>query len=364
MQLYIHIPFCKKKCFYCDFCSQTLGVQNDYVEALLHEIEFESKKYQNKKITSIYIGGGTPSILDLSLIEKIIYSIKTNFIIDNDLEFNFEGNPESLSYEKMKAIKKLGINRLSIGVQSLNDDILKSIGRQHNCETALNCLKNATKIFDNVSIDLMVGLPYQTTEDIKTTIKSVLKYKINHLSCYALKVEPKTVLAKLLENKKIEIPADDECVDMFNVVKSLLKENGFERYEVSNFARNGYECKHNLGYWNREEYLGLGVSAFSMIGKIRFSNTMKIKSYINQYKISSEFDNQKFNEEILNDLDIKNETIMLGLRLKEGINQNLIKAKLDANPQLRTFFNNNGSRLSLNDRGFEIMNSILCELLN
>ena len=267
MQLYVHIPFCKSKCRYCDFNSYACRDKQaifEYLPALNQEIALASSQYENAKIDTIYIGGGTPSLLDESLIKPLLEKLRTFFDLSSLKEWTIECNPESVTEEKLKLYADEGINRISIGVQSLFDDNLKSIGRLHDAKEAIEKIKLAKRYFDNVSADLIIGLPFDDKQRIAREVEDLAPL-VEHISMYELSVEEGTSLEKLVKQGKITLPDDDETQELFDVAYDTAKENGFDRYEVSNFAKNGRISLHNFGYWTREEYIGLGAGAHSFL---------------------------------------------------------------------------------------------------
>ena len=255
MKLYIHIPFCKSKCFYCDFksfpCSENYAIF-DYLNGLNREIELAGKVYGYRNITSIYFGGGTPSLLTKEQFESVFSTIKNSFNIPENIEITVECNPESVDEDKLAFLRSQGVNRISLGVQSLDDRNLKAIGRVHNSKTALEKIDLVKKHFDNLSVDFIVGLPYDNNRVIEDEIKAVAD-KVEHVSVYMLSVEKGTPLEKLVESGKVVVADADQQIDLFEEACSVLESAGFERYEVSNFAKSGHYSNHNNGYWLREE---------------------------------------------------------------------------------------------------------------
>lgn len=316
--IYVHIPFCDSKCFYCNFCS---GIFNDnikekYFKKLIDEIKFNSNK--NFEISSIYIGGGTPTSVDEKYIELILKTIKKYYKVSKNAEITIEANPCSTTEINLRKYLKCGINRISFGVQSLNNKCLKLIGRKHNKKQAIKSIKLALKCgFKNVSADVLIGIPKQNYRKLKNTIRTLIKLKINHISCYMLINEKGTKLTKLIENKKIKIVSDDKCVQYYNKINMFLKKHKYYRYEISNFANINCQCKHNIGYWQLKEYYGFGLNAHSFIDGKRYSNVCDIKKYI-----ESDFDYEKEN---LSNLEIIEEMIMLGLRTKFGVDVEKLK---------------------------------------
>lgn len=371
MQLYIHIPFCKQKCRYCDFnsypCQENGGVF-DYLNGLNAEIELAGKAHSDAKIDTVYIGGGTPSILSEEQVLSLCDNLKKSFDLSNVKEWTIECNPESLTVEKLALYKNLGINRLSIGVQSLCDDNLRAVGRIHDAQTALNKLSVAREYFDNVSCDLIVGLPYDTVERVEGEIKTLAPF-VSHISIYELILEEGTPLAKDVQKGLITLKNDDEVQEIFDRAIAVARDCGFERYEVSNFAKDSKISLHNFGYWTREEYLGFGAGAHSFEKicceegekQIRYSNFCDIKKYLENVNSAKDFAAIERDEyEVLSQKDIYNEQVMLGLRTKRGIDKNLVKV----DEKLNNFFEIDKQFIRLNDRGMAVMNSILTQMLD
>ncbi len=342
----------------------------DYLNALIAEMSIASMSYKNAKITTVYIGGGTPSLLSVKQISMVVKALQSNFDLSDVEEFTIECNPESITEEKLLAYKNLGINRLSIGVQSLNDQVLASIGRIHNSKTAIDALELATKHFKNVSCDLIVGLPNSDIFDLTTDIGILAQYA-KHISLYELSVEKDTKLDKMLESGEVEVPNDDDLQSMFEYAMEYLQRLGFERYEISNFAKDNAYSRHNMGYWTREEYLGFGLGAHSFFKKgeveVRTSNFKNLQRYVRVIDYAKKTNQSYFDIEcdefcVLEALDAKNEEIMLGLRTTNGVKKELIEDKIT--PIIRPFFVEKGENLALTNKGMAVMNSIVCELVD
>ena len=319
--IYVHIPFCTQKCSYCDFYSQKWDKESEkkFIDAVLDEIKSYYYELNEQYIVdTIFFGGGTPSILNPDNIKKIIDALGDIFVIDSDSEITIEANPNSLTQEKLKAYKSIGINRLSIGIQSLDDDNLKILGRIHNHKQALLSIERAREEgFENINADVMFNIPDQTFEQIERTLQLLIENKIEHISYYSLLLEEGTPLYNLEKNKKIVMPEELEERRMYYFGRELMKNNNLSQYEISNFALENYKCKHNLKYWNQEEYIGLGPSAHSFLNYKRYSNVADTYKYSLNSK--SNLFNRKI-EEILGYDDLKFEYIMLRLRLNEGLN--------------------------------------------
>jgi len=320
--LYIHLPFCKKKCPYCNFSSITgaEGLIESYIEALNIELAHSLAEPYTGTPQTIYIGGGTPSIVPSKYIKKIV----ERFILNTSIEFTVEANPESINNSWLNGILELGANRLSIGIQSLNDKILHRLGRVHNAKEAILSVIQAKRAgFSNISVDLMFGVPGQTIKIWERTLEEVIKLKPEHVSCYSLGVEEDTEYYEMFKKRKLEIPNPDRTADMYILMVDMLEKNGIMRYELSNFARKGWECKHNRSYWNFTQYLGIGASAHSFDGKTRSWNESSPERYIK--KISTKND-ASAGYEILDENKRMFEIIMLSLRTIDGLSlENLTK---------------------------------------
>ena len=334
--IYIHIPFCKQKCYYCDFVSYSnkCNEVKEYIESLKKEIkEFD---FSNYKVTSIYIGGGTPSYIDsiyiVEILSELKEKLKCNLIEFKDIEITIEVNPGTVDTKKLNDYKKSGINRLSIGLQSTKNDILKKIGRIHTYQEFLEIYKLAREIgFKNINIDLMIGIPGQKIGDLKNTLQDIIKLEPEHISVYSLIIEENTPIEKMLENGEIKLPDEDLERNMYWYVKNTLELNGYNHYEISNFAKLGKESRHNLNCWNQEEYIGFGVAAHSYLNDIRFSNTINVEEYIQHIENNRKEENIQI-EESQSLEDKKNEFMMLGFRKIQGVDIARFKEKFIDNP--------------------------------
>ena len=288
--IYIHIPFCKQKCYYCDFVSfsnKQDQIEN-YIQALKKEIKFyfQNKKFiENYDVTTIYIGGGTPSFINSYYIVEILKELEQNLKYNKtkfeDIEITIEVNPGTVDQQKLKQYKDAKINRLSIGLQSTNNKILKEIGRIHTFEDFLETYQMARNVgFDNINVDLMIGLPNQTIEDIKKSLEEVIKLNSTHISVYSLIIEEGTVIEKKIKDHQLKEMDEELERNMYWYVKDTLELNGYKHYEISNFAKEGKESKHNLNCWLQKEYIGMGTSAHSYINGIRYANSTEIEKYI------------------------------------------------------------------------------------
>lgn len=347
--IYIHIPFCKSKCSYCDFISfpNMKEKENDYINCLIKEIESQNWEELNKnyKVTTIYIGGGTPSFIDEKNIVKVIEKIKNSIkVSENKVEITIEVNPGTVTKEKLKTYKEAGVNRLSIGLQSANNKLLKQIGRIHTFEQFLETYNLAQDVgFKNINIDLMLGLPNQTIEDLKNSLEEVIRLEPNHISVYSLILEEGTPLTNLVEKGEIKLPSEELERQMYWYVKNKLELVGYNHYEISNFAKPGKESKHNLNCWNQEEYLGFGLAAHSYFENKRFSNTDNIEKYID-YFCNNKKEEIKQTHELQTIEDKQKEYMLLGLRKINGVSISKFKEKYVENPIY--LFKNQLSKLS------------------
>ena len=334
--IYVHIPFCKQKCYYCDFISYANKEEKtkEYVKCIQKEIEIESKKYSKDEyeITTIYLGGGTPSYISALYIENIINVIKLNYNVKDNAEITIEINPGTVNEEKILIYEKIGINRVSIGLQTTNDKLLKQIGRIHTYEEFLNCYKLVSKSkIDNINVDLMLALPNQTIEDLEESLQKVIKLKPNHISLYSLILEEGTKLEKMVSENIVKLPEEDMEREMYWKTKRILEKNGYNHYEISNFAKEGYKSKHNMNCWSQKEYLGFGVAAHSYVNRKRYCNINNIEEYVSNIK-KGKIENNRTVCEIQNKIDEQKEFMMLGLRKIDGIDIQEFKNKFVENP--------------------------------
>lgn len=325
--IYIHIPFCQKKCQYCDFisfdqCDET--IQEKYVQAILEEID---DCEISKKVSTIYIGGGTPSILPAEAIAKLLEKLKQKFELEKDAEITIEVNPGTVDFEKLRQYKEMGINRLSIGLQAVQNRLLALLGRIHQFEDFENVYREARKAgFCNINVDLMLGLPTQTLEEIQESLQTIIALKPEHISLYSLILEEGTALEKLVSEDKLKMISEDLERKMYWETKKTLDRNGYFHYEISNFAQEGFESKHNLACWKQEEYIGFGVAAHSYRDKKRFSNVTDLMEYSKDSKSSKVLEEkQSFEEQA-------KEYMMLGLRKIKGVSISEFEQKFQVHP--------------------------------
>ena len=322
--IYIHIPFCKQACHYCDFhFSTSMKKKDDMVLALAKEIAMRKTEFSTAIVETIYFGGGTPSVLSNDEINFLIAEVYKNYKVVENPEITLEANPDDLSTERIFELSKSPINRLSIGIQSFYEEDLKMMNRAHNSAEAINCLTEATKYFDNISLDLIYGIPGLTDEMWKKNIETALSFGIPHISSYALTVEPKTALRKLIDTGKIAEPQDEVASNHFMILVESLQKNGFIHYELSNFGKEGYFSKNNSAYWLGKKYIGIGPSAHSYDGEKRGWNIANNSLYLK----SIQNDELPIETEILTISDRYNEYIMTGLRTIWGVSLERIETE-------------------------------------
>lgn len=320
--IYIHIPFCKQACHYCDFhFSTSIKKKDEMIAALAREIEMRKEEFREETVETIYFGGGTPSILEISDIKLLLDKVYENYKVIDSPEITLEANPDDLSENRIVELSKNRINRLSIGVQSFREEDLKLMNRAHNANEALECLKIATQYFDNISVDLIYGIPGLTNKMWLRNIETLLNLKIPHISSYALTVEPKTALQKFIQSGKIPSPDEGVAHEQFLLLVDTLEKNGFIHYELSNFGKPDYFSRNNSAYWLGKKYIGIGPSAHSYDGNHRSWNIANNPLYIHairENKLPSEV-------ELLSRTDRYNEYVMTGLRTIWGVSLERIK---------------------------------------
>ena len=369
MEIYIHIPFCIRKCDYCDFLSGPSGPkeQADYVQALLREIQ-AVEEGEGRSVSSIFIGGGTPSVLDERLLGDILREIRNRFKMKKGAEITIEVNPGTANIGKLQAYREMGINRLSIGLQSPEDRELKILGRIHNYRQFLETYQEARTVgFDNINIDLMSAIPDQTYEGWVKNLRTVAELEPEHISAYSLIVEEGTPFAA----RKLNLPDEDTEYNMYEATAQILKEYGFEQYEISNYARKGRECRHNVGYWTRQDYLGFGLGASSLYGKERFANTADMKKYLENSRNPEKI---REKEPSLTREDEMAEFMFLGLRMTKGISkadfqrcfgctiESVYGEVLEKYESMELLLEKDG-RIFLSREGIHVSNSIMAEFL-
>lgn len=370
--LYIHIPFCVKKCNYCDFLSAPANkqVQIAYMETLQKEIEEKAIEYKEWIVDTVFIGGGTPTSVPYETIVNTMETIKKEFALTKDCEITMECNPGTVTMEAMNAYAAAGINRISIGLQTADDGLLKTLGRIHTYEQFLDSYNYARNAgIQNINVDIMSGLPSQTIEQYTDTLKKVADLGVEHISAYSLIVEEGTPFYKLYEEEKLELPDEDTEREMYYQTGTMLKQYGFLRYEISNYAKNGFECKHNKRYWKRDNYLGIGLGAASFIENTRYKNTEWLDEYLIENKYLEKNEIQNLSKE-----ECMEEFMFLGLRMTKGISKTEFKEtfgvlvedvygkvieKLTSQGLIQT----KDDFISLTDYGLDVSNSVWVEFL-
>lgn len=373
ISLYFHIPFCKSKCIYCDFVSYCNKKKNhkEYFEGINSEIDLY-KDLHDSYVSTIFFGGGTPSFVDSKYIGQVLDKCRQRFEFSNDIEITIECNPESITREKLCDYKSYGINRLSIGLQTTKKHLLEALGRIHTKEQFLEAYKISRECgFDNINIDLMFGLDKQKLVDWEDTLNEILELNPEHISCYSLSIEEGTRLYEEYILGTLNLPCDDINREMYYKAKEMLCVNGYDRYEISNFSRKGFKCRHNLIYWTYKEYIGFGVSAHSFFENKRVANCIEVDKYIDLI-------NSKQFAYIDNNIISKNEQIseyiITRFRLSMGINKEDFFNKFNVNiyklygEELNNFIDmyllvDDGTFIFLTDRGIDISNSILCQFV-
>lgn len=363
--IYIHIPFCVKKCKYCDFVSfpNCENVFSGYVSALIDEME----EYKGESVDTIFIGGGTPTVLPAKELYRLIDGCFKKFSVTSDYEFTVEANPETVTLDKIMAMRGGGVNRVSVGAQSFNDAELKLLGRIHDAKTAYNTICQLKENgFDNINVDLMSALPSQTKESLSRTLDTALSLPVTHISAYSLIIEDGTPLEKEYSQGNIVLPDEDADREMYAMIAQRLKKGGFKRYEISNFSKDGHECRHNKKYWQCEEYIGLGIAAHSYVDGRRFYNTSDLSEYFSGKK--------RVGETVLTKRDKIGEFMIMGLRMDVGISEaeffKRFGKRIDEQygEELEKFtkggflLRENG-RVFFTDRGRDVSNSVLCEFV-
>lgn len=406
LEIYIHTPFCVKKCAYCDFLSfpADTNTQIQYVHALLNEIRFYGERMGDYQVSTIYIGGGTPSWLEPELLVAIMDQVYKCFRVREDAEVSIECNPGTVTTAKLEAYRRAGINRLSIGLQSANNEELKMLGRIHTYEQFLKTYELARNAgYTNINVDLMSGLPHQSAESFADTLQKVIRLKPEHISAYSLIIEKGTPfyekykfdMVRQEAGMKTELlPTEDDVYKMLKLTQLVLAKAGYDRYEISNYAKPGYACRHNVGYWTRENYLGLGLGAASLIDNVRYSNTRELYEYIEICRELTFLPPEVFAPEegmdapergwfgsnlhteaaVVNRKAQMEEFMFLGLRMTEGISRNEFEANFGMpieaayvqvlpDLQAQKLIEKREGRVYLTDRGMDVANYVMAQFL-
>ncbi|MBC1918777.1 radical SAM family heme chaperone HemW [Listeria booriae] len=325
--VYIHIPFCEHICYYCDFNKVFLEGQpvDEYVDLLIKEMEMVTKRHTMSPVETVFVGGGTPTTLTEAQLAKLCSAISRLFPMTENAEFSFEANPGDLSISKLQVMKDHGVNRLSMGVQSFNNELLKKIGRIHTVDDVYQSVNNAKQVgFENVSIDLIFSLPGQTEADFEDTLTKALDLDLPHYSAYSLIIEPKTIFYNLMQKGKLILPGEDAEANMYEKLMSTMEKHGRKQYEISNFAKPGYESRHNIVYWSNEHYFGFGAGAHGYIGETRYANYGPLKKYMQPLQNG---DLPTFQQKELSLKEKMEEEMFLGLRKVAGVDKAHFQAK-------------------------------------
>ena len=378
VEIYIHIPFCVRKCAYCDFLSGVAEKKTieTYVEKLIDEIYIHAVSNREIIVTTIFFGGGTPSILSGNQMQRIMAFLRAGFLIAEDAEISMEINPGTVTKEKLEAYREAGINRISFGLQSTNNEELKLLGRIHTFEEFLESFKLARECgFDNINVDLISAIPRQTVESWQESVRQVVSLEPEHISAYSLIIEEGTAFARVYgEGAKgeEELPSEEDERLMYQVTEEILENAGYHRYEISNYAKEGKECRHNLGYWEGKNYLGIGLGASSLIDNVRYKNTDDLQKYLEQ---SSDLEVIQEDREVLSKIEQMEEYIFLGLRKMRGISIKEFESVFGKS--LEECYGENIKRmvqagllvieddfLRLTKRGIDVSNYVFAEILN
>ncbi|MBQ3442430.1 MAG: radical SAM family heme chaperone HemW [Selenomonadaceae bacterium] len=361
--IYIHVPFCERKCNYCAFNSKVSDAaeRQAYVEALTKEINLRA---DDSTVETIYFGGGTPTTLELGELEKILWAVRKAFSVDERAELTIEANPGTVDGNYLRGLKSLGFNRLSLGVQSFDDGLLKTLGRIHDSRAAIETVELAKIFFGNVSVDLMYGLPNQTLNHLRRDLERVKALDAQHVSIYGLEIEEGTKFFEL--RNQLPLPDEETCADMYDLITETLPTLGFRRYEISNFAKEGFESRHNVGYWTGKKYFGFGAGAHSFDGALRTSNVRDVAAYIKG--------GVPIVEEVITRQAAMEEFCFLGLRMTAGISAQTFRKKFGVNisevfgaviakNRQRGLLEVSGDRIYLTARGMALGNEVFADFL-
>ena len=367
--LYVHVPFCRRKCLYCDFCSyagQSDDIMDAYVARLCEEVKQKASLATHHTVDTVYFGGGTPTLLSPAHFERLLDTVRESYALSDDVEITVECNPATADEDKLTALRALGVNRLSIGAQSAIDKELLALGRIHSWEQTKDTFQSARRAgFDNLSLDVMFGIPYQTPDSFTHTLDEILALSPEHISAYSLIVEPDTPFFEAGDT--LPLPDEDTVCDMTALLLARLRGAGYERYEISNFAKNGRTSHHNLHYWNMDEYLGFGPAAHSLINGVRTGHGRDLDAYLSGQDITEP-------EEILDADTARDEYVMLRLRLADGVDKREFSARFGQNfdavygesaaPFVKAgLLTDTEERIAFTDQGFAVSNTVLSELL-
>lgn len=366
LAIYVHYPFCVSKCPYCDFNSHVRErVEHaEYIKAYEREIAYFANRLGERRVVTIFFGGGTPSLMPEKLLNSILENLAKNFAFSENIEISLEANPSSVECQNLSAFKKAGVNRLSLGIQSLSDTELSFLGRAHKSQEALEAIKTAQDLFPNFSLDFIYALPLQKLEDWLKQLEYIFSFNSKHLSLYQLTIEKGTKFFKQHKNKEFVIPDNDLAAIFYNETNALCEANGYMRYEVSNYAKEGYACRHNLNYWFYGEYLGIGAGAHS---RVRYKESKDLYALINEHlpekwlELNRLYSASIQKEEKLKKDDINSEKLLLGLRQKDGLllsEVNINHSKLEMLKR-ENLLDQKRNRIYLTDQGYLLLNSIV-----
>lgn len=381
LSIYIHYPFCKSKCPYCDFNSHIFKKidEEKFLQGYLNELRYFAPQLKNRQIKTIFFGGGTPSLMPVYFVERILAEIAKIWTIDKNCEITLEANPTSFEATKFKAFRTAGVNRLSIGIQALNDADLKFLGRQHSASEAISTIQTASKIFDNYSFDLIYARPNQNLKDWQKELETAISLSANHLSLYQLTIEKGTKFYGQYLNKEFSMPDENLSADLYQLTNQVTYSNGLELYEISNYAKKGFECKHNLAYWQSDDYLGIGAGAHSRV----YLDEEKLRSAIIMLHQPSTWLESIFQKNIaiqkiekITEKELLEEVILMGLRLKDGIKNTVFQKHFGKNileifdlGKLQPLIENNfifinADNIKITDHGLILANLITKKILS
>lgn len=390
LELYIHIPFCVRKCQYCDFLSfgtederlkdgqchptRQRPVPDIYIEALCREIRWygAKKALKHRPVISVFFGGGTPSLMAEDQLRTVMSVLRENFLFDRHAEITMEANPGTLTPEKLIMARRYGINRLSLGLQSTDENELRILGRLHSYGAFLQSFKWAREAgFKNINVDIITAVPEQTIDSYRKTLEQVLRLEPEHISAYSLIIEPGTPFEKLEEEGKLKLPDEDMEREMYHLTQAMLKVKGYERYEISNYAKKGFECRHNIGYWRRTDYLGLGLGASSLMGDYRFSNPSNMTTYLQE---KPEHNTWYEAVEKLTEKSSMEEFMFLGLRMTQGVREKSFEEAFGEKIMsiyghvikkycAEGFLQRKNGRIALTEQGMDVANHVMSDFL-
>lgn len=380
LSIYIHYPFCKSKCPYCDFNSHVVKQidEEKFLQGYLNELQYFAPKLKNRQVRTIFFGGGTPSLMPVYFVEKILAEISKIWTIDKNCEITLEANPTSFEAAKFKAFKQAGVNRLSMGIQALNDVDLKFLGREHSAQEAISTIQTASKIFNNYSFDLIYARPNQTLRGWEKELQTAIELSANHLALYQLTIEKGTKFYGQYLNKEFVLPDENLSADLYELTNQIASKNGLELYEISNYAKTGFECKHNLAYWQSDDYLGIGAGAHSRV----YLNYDKLRSAIIMLHQPSAWLEAALQKNVaiqkiekVSEEELLEEVILMGLRLKNGIDNSVFQKHFSKNideifdlAKLQNLLKNNlilidKNNIKITSQGLILANSVIKKVI-